>query len=505
MKRKVSSSYSYCLLLTGIAVWVAIVTGRSFTIWFDWETVRFFVQPRPGQYRWLSPWWSGWVDLSDYGIVVASQTLRPLMTWSFQFESILFADWAPGYNILNFATHLICCLLLMRLLRKLHVAPVISLLFALLFAVHPLTTVPLWILADRAEVFVLLGGLTALLAYPSRPFIVLSGLFIALYSKESAISIPAWLIVYDFLFLDTTGPSLTTVKKRARRLLPPIVLTILYLVHRTVVFSGIGGYRSIDHGLLTNMLDIFYQNIAWLLTLPHGKTWITLSFLVIIFAFLLLTRSRTALFGILWLLLFFIPTNNLCHKWYLYTSVAALMTLFAGLAHHGYTHARLAKPLSIIILLVAVYLSILSYAELYHQKRNADLPINLATTLKEKIPSIPAGTRLDFVLPPTVKKNELKGHYFNPLNFKVEAYKSPIESIVWDLNSTRYLPDTTPVWTRSVEAAIRLKYNDISLRVLLIDYNEPSLDNAIRVLYNPPSELNLSANHENHFDPSKNR
>lgn len=471
-------------------------------IWFDWETVRFFVQPRPGQYRWLSPWWSGWVDLSDYGIIVASQTLRPLMTWTFQLESILFADWAPGYHFINFAAHLACCYLFMCFLRKLHVPSPVAALFALLFAVHPLTTVPLWILGDRAEVFVLLGGLIALLAYPSRRFAVLSGLFIALYSKESAISIPAWLIAYDCLFLNTGAPFRTSLKKRIRRLVPSLVLTLLYLVHRTAVFSGMGGYKSLDHSRITRLPDVFNQNIAWLLTFPHGKTLITLSFLFITISTLLWTRSRTALFGTLWLLLFFMPTNNLCNKWYLYTSVAALMTVFAGIVNDGCSHTPISKPLPVLILLIAVYLSIISYAEMYHQKRNADLPIRLATLLKEKIPSIPSGSRIDFVLPPDVKKNELKGHYFNPLIFHIEADKSPIESIVWDLNSTRYLPDATPVWTRSVEAAIRLIYNDISLKVSLVDHNEPSLDNAMRVFYNPSSGLNLNISHENLLDPS---
>lgn len=430
------------------------------------------------------------MDLSDYSISAASLTLRPLMTWSFQLESLLFADWAPGYHILNFAAHLACCYLLIRFLKTLHINPLVSTLSGLLFALHPLATVPLWVLGDRAEVFVLLGGLIALVSYPARPAGVFAGLFIAFYSKESAITIPVWLAAYDVLFIDTDLSLPASLKHRLLRLSLPILFTGFYLLHRTIVFSGLGGYRSHDHALLNYIPDVFSQNIAWLLTLAHGHLLITGVFIAVTAILLPLTRSRTALFGLLWLLLFLLPTFNLCNKWYLYTATAALMVMSAGFVDRGFTYAPLKKPLCVLCLFAAVYLSVISHAELYHQKRNADVPMKLADMLKQQNPRLSTGTPIYYILPPSLKKRDLKGHYFDPRSFRVKADKSPIEAIVWDLNSTRYTDNLIPVWTRSVEAAVRLTYNDISLRVFLADHADVMADDSVQVFFDPRNTMN---------------
>ncbi len=491
MKNQITNSR---ILNTGLVIWISIVLGRSFFIWFDWETVRFFVQTRPGQYRWLSPWWSGWVDLSDYGIEVASQTIRPLMTWSFQIESLLFGSWAPGYHLLNFAAHLSCMFLLIRFLKKHQISQPLAMLSGLLFALHPLSTQPLWILGDRAEVFVLLGGLIALNWYPRKQWIVAAGLFTALYSKETAITIPAWLLLYDLLFLDKNISFVKSLKKRLYRLLPSFGLTAGYLLHRTLVFSGKGGYRSVDHLQFDYYFDVVSQNIAWLLTLPHGHTLIALIVISFVILFSLVFKSKMVLFGIGWFFIFLLPTHNLCNKWYLYSSVAAFIAILSGICQQLLSFEYLRKPLYIALYVIATWFSFTSYAELYHQQRNADVPRQLAEQLKKILPDIPQDTKVRFVLPANLDPYELKGHYFDPSSFIVKTDKTPIESIVWDLNSTRYLKDMTPVWTRSVEAAIQLYYNDISLRVILTSSIKSKHQQHVNIFYQPGKELELIRN-----------
>jgi hypothetical protein len=479
------------ILYTGLFAWITVVLGRSFFIWFDWETVRFFVQPRPCQYRWLSPWWTGWVDLSDYGIDAASQTLRPLMTWTFQIESLLFGDCASGYHLLNFTAHLCCVCLIIRFLNKHRVHPYLSILSGLLFALHPLNTQPLWILVDRAEVFVLLGGLIALNWYPSRQWTVLAGMFTALYSKETAITILLWLLAYDLLFLDRQKPYAASVKNRVRRLLPASIITIVYVLHRTLAFTGAGGYRSVDHMQLDHFFDVFSQNISWLLTLPHGNRHITFVIIVTIPLLAILCKSRLSVFGIIWFVLFLLPTHNLCNKWYLYAAVAAFVTIWAGICHRLMSVKYLQKPVSVCLLIIAGWFSFTSYAELKHQQRNAAVPVFLSEQLKTIKPDLPANAEVRFVFPAYLDPYGLKGHYFDPGIFQVKTYKSPIESIVWDLNATRYLQDSTPVWTRSVEAAVRLAYDDIGLRVILTRTIEIEDSRIINVFYHPKKGVEL--------------
>ncbi len=335
-------------LLLAAAVWISFVLHRTFRIWFDWETVRFFVIPRPGRYRWLEPWLSGWVDLSDYGITAASLTLRPLMTWSFQLESILFGPWAPGYHLLNFAAHLSCAWLLFRFLHRRGIDFRAACLGAMIFALHPVTTQPLWILVDRAEVFVLLGGLIALNTYRSRPVIAVSGTFLALLCKETAVTIPLWLAACDLLMPDLpTIPTTPAQPRRTqrsryiqllRRIAPHIAITTAYVVYRSIVFSGLGGYRSLDHTRLYHLPDVLSQNIAWLLTIPHSRS-ITAALLLILLASIPFA-PRMSRFGILWFCIFLLPVHNLCNKWYLYTPAAALATGLAAWCDAGFRRPR---------------------------------------------------------------------------------------------------------------------------------------------------------------------
>ncbi|MBN1879357.1 hypothetical protein JW823_04525 [bacterium] len=473
------------ILATATFIWLATVLYPSLHIWFDWETVRFFVISRPDQYRWLAPWYTGWIDLSDYGISAASLTLRPLMSWSFQLESILFKSWAPGYHLLNIFAHLSCTGLLIRFLHRQKIGLYSAWLAGLLFAVHPLSTQPLWILGDRAEVFVLLGGLIALNTYRTNPFLSSAGLVLALLSKETAVTIPAWLIAAEFCLSPNRKSSPDNWTKRLRRLLPAILIVLLYLLYRSTVFSGLGGYRSVNHMHFSHVADVLSQNIAWLLTIPHGHPILFASFLLP--ALITLFGPPVSRFSLIWLCLFLLPVHNLCNKWYLYTPAAASAMLIAGWTARGMRHRCFIKPITLVCLLAAGACSVLSHAELVFQQKNADVPIRLACAIRAVKPSLEHGTRLRFIMAPPIRLRDLTGHFFDPSTFEVKKVKTPLESIVWDLNATRFTPSGRPVWTRSVEAALQLVYDDISLRAELTDFDHMHLPDpgTINILYDP--------------------
>ncbi|MCD4655321.1 hypothetical protein K8T06_15480 [bacterium] len=468
---KLSQTYKLNPVYIEIAVlsWIVAVQWQSLLIWFDWETVRFFVQPRQLQYRWIEAWHSGWVDLSEYGINIASLTLRPLMTWSFQIESLIFGKWAPGYHILNLAAHLACVWLLMRLLRKMGLSIPAASLTGLLFGLHPLSTQPLWILGDRAEVCVLLGGLFALYHYGSSRILSSLGLLFALYCKETAVTIPGWLLVYDVIFLDRGVSLRRTLRFRFRRIFIPSILTTLYLIHRLVALGGMGGYKSVNHFRVDHIPEVLSYNLAWVLTFTHGHQFFVSGLILISVIVLLPWTPRVTRFSIIWVFLFLLPLNNLCNKWYLYTPTAAMISAIAGCFDPLLRNHRFRLITAMLLLLTTVYFSVLSHAELTHQKRNATLPQHLATKLHELINDIPPNSTIVFILKPPFEANKLQGHFFKPSQFLIKSFKPPAEAIVWDLNATRYYGNE-PVWTRSVEAAVRLLYNDITIRVELSDH-----------------------------------
>lgn len=448
--------------------WIAAVLHPSITTWFDWETVRFFIIARPGRYRWFESLTGNWVDLSDYGITVASQTLRPLMAWSFQIETLLFGSWAPGYHLVNLLAHMLCVWLLYRFLFRNGIDSRAAWLAAMFFAVHPLSTQPLWILGDRAETFVLIGGLIALIAYPTRPLLTAGGLLLALFSKETAVTIPAWLVAWEFL---GRCPEPVAVGIRIRRLVPPFLIVLSYLFYRSLVFSGIGGYRSVDHARFDHLADVMMQNIAWLCAMPHPRAGVTVLFLLLVT--MCLTVSRISRFSLVWMCLFLLPVHNLSNKWYLYTPVAAFAVCLAGGIHAALRRPASARPVCFGGLAVIAGLSVLSHAELLHQHRNAEVPVRIAARVSELHPDLPRGSRIRFTLAPPPQTAELTGHFIDPSKFEIRKFKTPIESIVWDLNATRYAPDGRPVWTRSVEAALQLLYDDIGIRAVLADPGTP--------------------------------
>ncbi|MBN1355450.1 hypothetical protein JXA40_04160 [bacterium] len=453
-----------------ILLWTLWVQARSLRIWFDWETVRFFVQPRPGRFRLLSALSGDWIDLSDYGIRVASATFRPLMTALFQLDAAIWDSNVFGYHLINLAVHLICVSLLFHLGRKWGMNRAGRAASALLFAVHPLSTQPLWILGDRAEQFVLMGGLIALIYYGRRSWVALGGLLAALMSKETAVTIPLWLAAYDLIFVPSAGSFTQSLPGRFRRLAPHGILLVVYLVYRGWALGGLGGYRSVPAVHFEFLGEIAARNLAWLLTLPHPFTGIWIAGIVLAAGLCLPGSPRPVRMGIIWSLIFLMPVHNLCNKWYLYTPTAAL-ALAAG-AGVGILAERIRRfrvfcfwPAGIL----ACMLSLMSSAELNHQYRNAAVPGTLAEWIRLNHPNPPVGVRFRFELPRDISVSSLSGHWFDPSKFTVKARKPPSESIVWDLNATRYLSDGTPVWTRSVEAALRLAYDDITLRADLFD------------------------------------
>lgn len=469
-----------------VLAWITLVFWPSLLIWFDWETVRFFVLNRPGQFRWIAPLTHSWVDLSDYGIVVASMTLRPIMTWTFQLEALLFGSWAPGYHILNLTAHLLCVWLLMRFLRRIGVSQPVSILAGLLFGLHPLNTQPMWILGDRAEIVVLLGGLIALLNYERKPLYCCLGLLLALYSKETAITIPGWLLIYDLLFLDTAVRLRRTWRFRIRRFLWPLLLTAMYMIHRTLVFGGVKGYRHIDHSRIDHVLDVIVQNTSWMLTIAHDAPWTLILLIGAILVSFSFKRLRIARFGILWYFVFLLPLMSLCNKWYLYTPVAAGVTVLAGWTDPLFRNRRFRAGIAIAGLLAAGYLSVISHAELKHQQRNAAIPMKIARRIQETLGPLDPGSRIRVVMTRPHRAAALSGHFFDPARNLLKSYKPPLEAIVWDLNSVRYL-DKRPVWNRSIEAAVRLLYDDISIGVELVDTYHPDTvaEERIVVYYNP--------------------
>jgi len=145
----------------------------------------------------------------DFGSGAVSY--RPLAVASFFFGWLFWGSNPAGYHLINFCLHLGNSILLYFLVFLLTRARPAALLSALLFCVHPLKAEPVCAIGYRHDAMACFFSLAALLSfviYRQRqvphskkffPLAVLS-IFLAVFSKESAVIMPAVILLYDRYF-----------------------------------------------------------------------------------------------------------------------------------------------------------------------------------------------------------------------------------------------------------------------------------------------------------------
>lgn len=458
-----------------LAAVILVTHGISFWIYFDDETLRFFVLPREGQFYFPGCLWGNWINLP-----VASQTYRPLMTLSFLLNYAVFGAAPWGYHLTNLGMHALAVALVYRVAALLKPGSnLYPLLTALVFGVHPLTTQPLWILGDRAEVAVFIFTALALLLFFRASkrrlsvFLSLLSFALALTSKETAITLPLLLILFDFGFESQRYRSVAGLVSRLVAHAPYWLVLGGYLIGRSLLFSGLGGYRSHSHILFDYVGPILCQNLDWLFVLPFGAWVSCLVYPVVILVSLSAYRRREVFIGIAWLLITLLPTLNLCQKWYLYIPLVGWSFAIGGFlsAGIGKLGRKWAPVLSSLIVLP---LALGSYAELLQQKRNTDGAWAIARSIHRQIETITPSTEIRLLLPRGVKLTDIHGHFFKPDTFLVEKNPSPLRGIVKDLNQTRYLGDQV-IYSRLVPSILKLLFATDSLKIKVVEADDRSL------------------------------
>lgn len=132
---------------------------------------------------------------------------RPLRTASYALDYSLFGNWAPGFHLTNLILHLISVITVYLVSEALLRNTAVSLLAALLFALHPAHIEAVSWIASRADLIGLIFMNFSLLSYMRyrdggrKRFLYLS-LFFSLLSylgKETMVSFPGVIILYDVI------------------------------------------------------------------------------------------------------------------------------------------------------------------------------------------------------------------------------------------------------------------------------------------------------------------
>ncbi len=267
---------------------------------------------------------------------------RPLSTITYALDYSLFKLNPCGYHVSSVLWHIINGVMLYFLMALILRNRVMSLLVAVLFAVHPIQIETVSWVSQRSNLicgfFFLLtlflwikmsaGGRETL----NRKKYLFAGSLIsyavALFGKEMAIMVPVMLILYDFFFLDGKN----RLRRRVKLYAPFFVVSILYVLLRGSVLGRLSGQNEFAGGSVYTAVLTMFKAIAyyaWLLLAPvkicaepvftpaaglfdiRVLGSLALTGAMVVCGIRLFRKSRTISFFVFWFFITLIPVSNL--------------------------------------------------------------------------------------------------------------------------------------------------------------------------------------------------
>ncbi len=210
---------------------------------------------------------------------------RPLRTLSYAFDYAVWGEQPFGFHLTNIVLHAISSMLAFFVLRRITGAWIGALLGALIFAVHPMQTDSVTYISGRRDVLFGLFYLAAFLSYlryTEKRTLLRVALFLgfwalSLLSKEMAVSLPAFIFVWNFCrgWSEQTGSWLARTMKAARQSLVKDRWFYLALIAATLAYVWYmilqkGASQRIDDDGFTYYGDSFF---ATMLTMVRVHAW----------------------------------------------------------------------------------------------------------------------------------------------------------------------------------------------------------------------------------------
>ena len=265
---------------------------------------------------------------TDAFISVTSPQLfyRPLMNVLFMIETHIGNDSPVVYHVTNVLLHLVCCLLVFKILEQLGCTKQLAGVLALLFCIHPLNaSAVVWIPGrnDTMLAAFVLGSFFLLLrSLDTKRIGPLIGhfflFFLALLTKETAVVFPLLTITYVYLFRRETP-------RRSVWILTIFIYTVLIIAWyalRSLVPETFAVHLKSDFLLASSMGNLpalllylgkvlFPFNLSIFPNLMDNSIWPGLAS-AILFLVVYVARkpssSKGILWGFAWYLLFLVPT-----------------------------------------------------------------------------------------------------------------------------------------------------------------------------------------------------
>lgn len=271
-------------LLASLAVCLAaslpfIQTLQSYFLSDDFGLVQLF--SKKPTFHFLSLFTRPWTD-GIYGI--QPDELRPMLALSYQIDSLWGASWPTGYHLSSVALHALNSLLVLAIARRAGGLGLPAATFAgLLFAVLPIHAETVAWISGRADSIPALFYLSAFLAYATwrtKPVpsgwvyaVSVAAFFLALFSKQSAITMLGTLGMYDLLVMRRP---VRFSWAWPRPYLPFAALTLGYLGLRYLLFGNVVREHEVTTGTLASFAS---RQAVFLKTLVLGSPLVEFEFI----------------------------------------------------------------------------------------------------------------------------------------------------------------------------------------------------------------------------------
>ncbi|RME47714.1 MAG: hypothetical protein D6795_13725 [Deltaproteobacteria bacterium] len=175
---------------------------------------------------------------------------RPMRHLTLLLDARLWGRDPAGYHLTNLLLHLAASLLLLRLVQELTGNLRVATVCAVIFAVHPVQTEAVAVVSNRKEMLVALFVFLSLLAYHRGTMggwwgypVALVAFFLAFLSKETAIVLPAILLLYHVTLCPV---GVLRAIRRAAFFLVPVGLMVVFGIVRHLLHARVGYARLPD-------------------------------------------------------------------------------------------------------------------------------------------------------------------------------------------------------------------------------------------------------------------
>jgi tetratricopeptide (TPR) repeat protein len=333
----------------------------------------------------------GGFTYDDYDLIVNNQSIRYWHFWdlweitgrstrtlSLMLDYRLFGESKNGYIIQNILWHLFSVILLYLLALKLLENKTAAFYTALIFALHPIHVEAVANIANSKEAICMTFSLLSLLLYIKflnseknykylYLFASISGLYLALNSKQIAVALPLCAVAYEYLYIE---------KKKRFIIKRPVIFGLLLSAGSFFIYifkvkgmdfvkgGALNEYDFISAAMhapttLWHHLSLLFLPINlspdYLIKLPEAGEGAALfipwaaAIALTASLFFFVRKNRAISFGLLWGLFYYLPVSSIIPETYfvadryMYIPSAGICLAFTEAVMVVYRHASLKK------------------------------------------------------------------------------------------------------------------------------------------------------------------